>query len=59
MIDNALFRKCLAAIPEELKAAFELSYGIAERISEVLKKTSLKRIMPGSFISVSQNFLSG
>lgn len=36
MIDNALFRKCLAAIPEELKAAFELSYGIAERISEVL-----------------------
>lgn len=42
MIDNALFRKCLAAIPEELKAAFELSYGIAERISEVLKKLHSK-----------------
>lgn len=37
MIQNELFRQCLAAIPEEQKAEFELSFGIAERISEVLK----------------------
>ena len=37
MIQNALFRQSLAAIPEEQKAEFELMFGIAERISEVLK----------------------
>ena len=36
-IHNDLFRQCLAAIPEEQKAEFELKFGIAERISEVLK----------------------
>ncbi|MDD6862519.1 MAG: helix-turn-helix transcriptional regulator [Prevotella sp.] len=36
-IQNDLFRQCLAAIPEEQKAEFELKFGIAERISEVLK----------------------
>ena len=41
MIQNALFRQCLAAIPEEQKAEFELSFGIAERISEVLKATNV------------------
>ena len=41
MIQNALFRQCLAAIPEEQKAEFELSFGIAERISEVLKAKNL------------------
>ena len=41
MIQNALFRQCLAAIPEEQKAEFELSFGIAERISEVLKSKNL------------------
>ena len=49
MIDNALFRKCLAAIPEELKAAFELSYGIAERISEVFKKNFTQNSSPKKF----------
>lgn len=41
MIQNALFRQCLAAVPEEQKAEFELSFGIAERISEVLKEKDL------------------
>lgn len=41
MIRNELFRQCLAAIPEEQKAEFELSFGIAERISEVLKAKNL------------------
>ena len=41
MIQNALFRQCLAAIPEEQKAEFELSFEIAERISEVLKAKDL------------------
>ena len=31
MIQNKLFRQCLAAVPEEQKAEFELSFGIAER----------------------------
>ena len=38
---NNLFRQCLAAIPVEQKAEFELSYGIAERISEILKSKGL------------------
>lgn len=41
MIQNELFRQCLASVPEEQKAEFELSFGIAERISEVLKTKGL------------------
>ena len=41
MIHNALFRQCLAAVPEDQKAEFELSYAIAERISEVLQAKNL------------------
>ena len=41
MIQNSLFRQCLAAIPEEQRVAFELSFGIAERISEILKSKEL------------------
>ena len=41
MIQNSLFRQCLAAIPEEQRVAFELSFGIAERISEILKAKGL------------------
>ena len=37
MVQNALFRQCLAAVPEDQKAEFELSFEIAERIIEVLK----------------------
>ena len=32
MIQNKLFRDCLAAIPAEQKAEFDLSFGIAERM---------------------------
>ena len=41
MIQNKLFRDCLAAIPAEQKAEFDLSFGIAERISEILKTKGL------------------
>ncbi|MGN1213430.1 MAG: multiprotein-bridging factor 1 family protein [Bacteroidaceae bacterium] len=41
MIQNELFRQCLAAVPKEQKAEFEISFGIAERISEVLKAKKL------------------
>ena len=41
MIQNPLFRKCLAAIPEEQRVEFELSFAIAERISEILKTKGL------------------
>ena len=41
MIQNALFRQCFAAVPEDQKAEFELSYGIAERISEILQANNL------------------
>lgn len=34
---NAIFRQCLANVPAEQKAAFNLSYGIAEKLSDVLK----------------------
>ena len=36
MIQNELFRDCLAAISAEQKAEFDLSFGIAERISEMV-----------------------
>ena len=41
MIQNNLFRQCLAAIPEEQRVEFELSFGIAERICEILKSKGL------------------
>lgn len=41
MIQNKLFRDCLASIPADQKAEFELSFGIAERISEILKDKGL------------------
>ena len=41
MIQNKLFRQCLAAIPEEQQIEFELSFDIAERISEILKSKGL------------------
>ena len=41
MIRNELFRQCLAAVSADQKAGFELSYGIAERISEILKMKGL------------------
>lgn len=37
MVQNELFRQCLAAIPDDQKAAFELSFAIAERIAKRLK----------------------
>ena len=41
MIQNPLFRECLAAIPEEHKAEFDLSFAIATRIEEVLKRKGM------------------
>lgn len=41
MIQNSLYRQCLDAVPVDQKAEFELSFGIAERISEVLKAKNL------------------
>lgn len=41
MVQNELFRQSLSTIPEEQKAEFELSFGIAERISEVLKTKNI------------------
>ena len=35
MIQNKLFRDCLAAIPAEQKAEFNLSFGIAEPIARI------------------------
>ena len=41
MIQNKLFCDCLATIPEDQKAEFDLSFGIAERLSEILKDKGL------------------
>lgn len=41
MVRNNLFRECLAAIPASQRNEFELSFGIAERISDVLKSKGL------------------
>lgn len=37
MVHNELFQQCLKAIPEEQKAEFDLTYGIAERLYEILR----------------------
>lgn len=41
MIQNPLFRECLDAIPEERKAEFDLSFAIADRIDELLKRNGM------------------
>ena len=41
MVTNELFRQCLSAIPQEQRAEFDLSYGIAERLDAVLKKKGI------------------
>lgn len=60
MVHNQLFRQCLAAIPEEQKAEFELSFGIAERISEILKMKNLtQKTLPISSTSESLKSRNG
>ena len=41
MVTNELFRQCLSAIPEEQRAEFDLSYGIAERLDALLKQKGI------------------
>lgn len=41
MITNELFRQCLSVIPEEQRAEFDLSYGIAERLDTLLKQKGI------------------
>lgn len=43
MITNALFRQCLAEIPEEVKAEFDLSFGIADRLNALLKEKGISQ----------------
>ena len=60
MIQNKLFRDCLAAIPAEQKAEFDLSFGIAGRISKILKpRDSPKRISPDYSTSEIQKSRNG
>lgn len=40
-VQNKLFHDCLAAISDEQKAEFELSFGIAERLCEILREKGL------------------
>ena len=41
MVTNELFRQCLSAIPEEQRAEFDLSNGIAERLDTLLKQKGI------------------
>ena len=43
MIQNKLFHDSLAAIPDEQKAEFELSFGIAERMDTILKEKNISQ----------------
>ena len=38
MITNTLFRECLGEVSPEVRAEFELSFAIADRIDYLLKK---------------------
>lgn len=60
MVQNKLFRDCLAAIPAEQKAEFDLSFGIAERLSEILKEKGLsQKTLPECSISETLRFPNG
>ena len=60
MIQNKLFRDCLSAIPAEQKAEFDSSFGIAERISEILKAKGLtQKILPAYSTSETQKSQNG
>lgn len=41
MIQNPLFRECLAAIPESLKTEIDLSFAVADRIDALLKRKGM------------------
>ena len=41
MVTNELFRQCLSAIPQEQRAEFNLSYGIAGRLDAIIKKKGI------------------
>lgn len=43
MIQNKLFRDCLASVPEEQRAEFGISFGIAERICDVLRDKGMSQ----------------
>jgi ribosome-binding protein aMBF1 (putative translation factor) len=58
MIQNALFHQCLAAIPEEHKAEFELSFSIAERICEILKDKGLTQKQFASLLGKRESEVS-
>lgn len=36
-MENELFRECLARVPESQRRAFNLSFGIAERLDGILR----------------------
>ena len=58
MVTNELFRQCLSAIPQEQRAEFDLSYGIAERLDAVLKKKGITQEALASALSVSPQAVS-
>jgi len=41
MITNPLFRQCLADVPDNVRAEFDLSFEIADRIAYLLNKKGL------------------
>lgn len=43
MPQNELFRRCLAKIPEDVSKEVEMSFGIADRITELLKERGLSQ----------------
>jgi len=42
-IHNDLFRDCLASIPEERRIEFNLSFAIAEKIDNILKRKGMSQ----------------
>ena len=43
MKTNELFQQCLDAIPDEQRASFELSYGVAKRLDALLREEGMTR----------------
>lgn len=63
MITNPLYRECLAQVDDEIRAEFDLSFEIANRIDALLKKKGMTSkdlaTLMGKRVSVVDSWLTG
>ena len=58
MIQNALFRSCLAAIPSEEKAKFDKTFNLAERLYERMAKSNMSLSQLATLLNIHKKTLA-